>query len=395
MILTGLDRLLADKEALAGRSYGLLVHAASVSAGLVPAHLALAAAGAGAPALLLGPEHGLYGIEQDMVPSADQVDPWTGLRVVSLYGDSERSLRADRSLFSDLDLLIVDLQDVGSRYYTYAATAVWAAEVALGEGCEVWVLDRPNPIGGMVVEGNLRREDFESFVGAFEMPVRHGLTLGELMRLEAARRNWPKGLRVWDMAGWHRSMLWEETDRVWMAPSPNIPTARAALVYPGLCLLEGTELSEGRGTTRPFELAGAPGVDAVRLAHELNARGLSGVRFVPTFFRPVFHKHAAEVCGGVEIKVTDPWAFQPYRCGVEVLFGFRRVAPDACGWRQQAYEFVSDRPAIDLLTGSSELREILESGEDPAAWCDSWTDHEDQFRRDCEPWLLYPRVTGS
>jgi len=395
MILTGLDRLLAEDSALAGRRYGLLVHGASVSAGMVPTHLALTAAGAEAPALLLGPEHGLYGIEQDMVPSADQVDPWTGLQVASLYGDTESSLRADRSHFRDLDLLVIDLQDVGARYYTYAATAVWAAEVALGEGCEVWVLDRPNPIGGLAVEGNLRREGFESFVGAFEIPVRHGLTLGELMRLEAARRNWPDGLRVWAMHGWHRSMLWDETDRLWMAPSPNIPTPQTALVYPGLCLVEGTELSEGRGTTRPFELIGAPGVDAMRLAHELNSRGLSGVRFVPTFFRPVFHKHDGEVCGGVEVKVTDPWSFEPFRCGVEILFGFRRVAPEAFAWREKAYEFVSDRPAIDLLAGSSELREILESGEDPAAWCDSWVGQEDQFRRECEPWLLYSRAAGS
>ena len=261
MILTGLDRLLADEKALAGRRYGLLVHGASVSAGLVPAHLALTAA-AESPALLFGPEHGLYGIEQDMVSSADQLDPWTGLQVASLYGDTESSLRADRSHFRDLDLLVIDLQDVGARYYTYAATAVWAAEVALREGCEVWVLDRPNPIGGLVVEGNLRQAGFESFVGAFELPVRHGLTLGELISLEAARRSWPDGLRVWTMHGWLRTMLWSETDRLWMAPSPNIPTLQTALVYPGLCLLEGTELSEGRGTTRPFELVGAPGVDA-------------------------------------------------------------------------------------------------------------------------------------
>ncbi len=395
MILTGLDRLLAEDRALVGRRYGLLVHGASVSAGLVPAHFALTAAGAESPALLFGPEHGLYGIEQDMVPSADQLDPWTGVRVASLYGDTESSLRADSSHFRDLDLLVIDLQDVGARYYTYAATAVWAAEVALLEGCEVWVLDRPNPIGGLAVEGNLRQEGFESFVGAFETPVRHGLTLGELMRLEGARRNWSDGLRVWTMHGWHRSMLWDETDRQWMPPSPNIPTPQTALVYPGLCLLEGTELSEGRGTTRPFELVGAPGVDGMRLANELNNRGLSGVRFVPTFFRPVFHKHEGEVCGGVEIKVTDPGSFEPCRCGVEVLFGFRRVAPAAFAWRERAYEFVSDRPAIDLLAGSSELREILESGEDPTAWCDSWASQEDRFRRECEPWLLYPRAVGS
>ena len=395
MILTGLDRLLAEDKALAGRRYGLLVHGASVSTGLVPAHLALMASGAASPTLLFGPEHGIYGIEQDMVPSADQLDPWTGLHVVSLYGNTESSLRADRSHFRDLDLLVIDLQDVGARYYTYAATAVWTAEVALREGCQVWVLDRPNPLGGRVVEGNLRQDGFESFVGAFRTPVRHGLTLGELMRLEAARRNWPEGLRVWPMEGWDRSLLWQETDRYWMAPSPNIPTPQTALVYPGLCLVEGTEISEGRGTTRPFELVGAPGIDAMRLAGDLNSRGLAGVRFVPTFFRPVFHKHQDEVCGGVEIKVTDPWSFEPYRCGVEVLFGVRRIAPEAFVWRDKAYEFVSDRYAIDLLSGSNELREILDSGDDPADWCESWRDQEERFESECEPWLLYPRTVPS
>jgi len=297
MILTGLDRLLAEGETLAGRRYGLLAHGASVSGGLVPAHLALMAAGGEPPALLFGPEHGMYGIEQDMVPSADQIDPWTGVQVVSLYGESESSLRADRAHFSDLDLLLIDLQDVGARYYTYAATAVWAAAAALEEGCEVWVLDRPNPIGGEVVEGNLRQEGFESFVGAFETPVRHGLTLGELMRLEGARNDWPEGLRVWTMQGWRRSMLWDETGRLWMAPSPNIPTPQTTLVYPGLCLLEGTDLSEGRGTTRPFEVVGAPGVEPMRLAEELNNRGLAGVYFVPTFFRPMFHKRERSAVG--------------------------------------------------------------------------------------------------
>ena len=392
MILCGLDRLLAEDAALAGRRFGLLTHGASVTAGLVPAHLALMAAGAESPTLLFGPEHGLYAIEQDMVPSDDQIDPWTGLEVVSLYGESESSLRADRSRFRDLDLLVIDLQDVGARYYTYAATAVWAAESALEEGCEVWVLDRPNPLGGELVEGNLRQAAFESFVGAFTTPVRHGLTLGELMQLEAARRDWPEGLRVWRMQGWQRSMLWDDTDRHWVAPSPNIPTARTAMIYPGLCLVEATELSEGRGTTRPFELVGAPGVDAVRLAGHLNDRRLSGGQFLPTFFRPVFHKHQGGICAGIEIKVTDPRSFRPYRCGVEVLLGFRKIAPEAFAWRQAPYEFVSDRPAIDLLSGSSDLREIVESGRDPAAWLDSWTHQEEEFRRECEPWLLYPGV---
>ncbi|MGH7336779.1 MAG: exo-beta-N-acetylmuramidase NamZ domain-containing protein, partial [Myxococcota bacterium] len=210
MIATGLDRLLEESAQLAGRRFGLLAHGASVSGRLVPAHLALAAAGA-APARLFGPEHGYYGVEQDMVASAPEVDPWTGVEIVSLYGDDEASLCPRPEAFAGLDLLLVDLQDIGARYYTYAATAVWAAAAALEAGVEVWILDRPNPLGGQAVEGNLRRDGFESFVGAFRVPVRHGLTIGELFRLEAARRGLPKSWRIVELVGWRRDMLWPET----------------------------------------------------------------------------------------------------------------------------------------------------------------------------------------
>src|SRR5437588_10682691 len=205
MIRTGLDRLLAAPDRLRqlqGRAYGLLAHGAAVTGDLRPIHRALAASVAGLPRALFGPEHGFYGVEQGMVAAAGGRDPWTGAPIVSLYGDAEESLRPRPGAFAGLDLLIVDLQDVGTRYYTYAATAVWAAEAALAAGCEVWVLDRPNPLGGMVVEGNLPAAGYESFVGAFRLPVRHGLTLGELALLEARRRGWPRVPEVWPVAGW-------------------------------------------------------------------------------------------------------------------------------------------------------------------------------------------------
>jgi uncharacterized protein YbbC (DUF1343 family) len=307
-LTTGLDRLLADgARRLAGRPYALLAHGASVTAELMPAHLALARSAAGAPALLVAPEHGYYGVEQDMVPSESSADPWTGAPIASLYGDSAESLRPDPSLFDDVELLVVDLQDVGSRYYTYAATAIWAAEAALAAGREVWVLDRPNPLGGEAIEGGTVHPGFESFVGAFALPVRHGLTLGELVRLEARRRGFPEGLTVWRMSGWERGRLWEETGRPWIAPSPNMPTAATAALYPGGCLVEATTLSEGRGTTRPFHLVGAPGVDPVRVAGRLaerlarDAPGDPGVVALPTYFRPGFQKHAGSACGGLEL----------------------------------------------------------------------------------------------
>lgn len=391
-IRTGLDRLLREKGALGRRRWGLLAHGASVTETLRPAHLALAET-FGAPVALFGPEHGFYAVEQDMIPSEDAVDPWTGVSVRSLYGDSEGSLVPSPEAFEGLDVLIIDLQDVGSRYYTYAATAVWATEVALDEDVEVWVLDRPNPLGGVAVEGAGVDEGYESFVSAFDLPVRHGLTIGEIVRLEAKRCDWDAGgLRVWTLAGWKRTMLWSDLDRPWIAPSPNMPTFETALVYPGACLLEATTLSEGRGTTRPFLLQGAPGIDPPALVEALEARRLPGVRFVPTYFKPQFQKHAGEVCGGVELVVTDARELRPYRLGIETLEIVRELFPDAFDWRDEPYEFVANRPAIDLLTGSDRFRTNAEAGDADARadWLRSWRDGENVFRQDRASILLYP-----
>ena len=392
-VATGLDRLLADPARLAGRRYGILAHGASISRDGRPIHLALAASPAGPPRALFGPEHGYYGIEQDMIAAEGGSDPWTGAPTLSLYGDSEQTLRPHPSAFEGLDVLLIDLQDVGSRYYTYAATGIWAAEAAMAAGCEVWVLDRPNPLGGERIEGNLLGAGYESFVGAFHLPVRHGLTLGELFRLEAARRSW-SGTRayfsIWYMEGWRRGMTWEETGLPWIAPSPNIPTTTTTRVYPGGCLVEATGLSEGRGTTRPFQLTGAPFIDPKRLAEEMNGRGLAGVTFVPNYFRPQFQKHKGEVCGGIELLVTDPQSFESYRAGVELLAAVRRLWPEDFAWRQAPYEFVSDRPAIDLLTGGPDCRKAIESGEGLEDWVATWKRDEEAFREERREILLYP-----
>jgi uncharacterized protein YbbC (DUF1343 family) len=389
MIATGLDRLLAAPERLRGRRFGLLAHGASVTDELVPAHLALAAAGL-APARLFGPEHGYYGVEQDMVGSADARDPWTGAEIVSLYGDDACSLLPKPQAFAGLDLLLVDLQDIGSRYYTYAATAVWSAEAAQAAGCEVWILDRPNPLGGDVVEGNLPRAGFASFVGAFRMPVRHGLTLGELVRLEAARRRWGRVPTVIAVDGWSREQRWPDLGRPWIAPSPNMPTFETALVYPGLCLIEATEISEGRGTTRPFLLVGAPGIQPTALARALEPLRDLGVRAVPTYFRPQFQKHRGEVCGGVELAVVEPDRVAGYRLGIELVVALKSIAPDAFRWREAPYEFVADRPAIDLLTGGDDFRRTLEGGGDLDAWLGSWQEDEKEFRNERAEILIYP-----
>ena len=387
MILNGLDRLLAEPDELRGRRFGLLAHAASVTADLRPIHLALAAAGH-APDVLFAPEHGYFAVEQDMVPAPDAHDPWTGVPVRSLYGDAESTLKPTPDAFAGLDLLVIDLQDVGARYYTFAATAVWAAEAALAAGCEVWVLDRPNPLGGEVVEGNLPEPGFESFVGAFRIPVRHGLTLCELVRLEGERRRWPSPhLRHWTMQGWRRAMLWPDTGRPFVAPSPNMPTFETAVVYPGMCLVEATEISEGRGTTRPFVLCGAPTVDPRALATRVNAQNLPGVFALPTYFRPQFQKHRGTICGGVELALTAPRDVPGYRLGLEVLAALH--AQDGFAWRSAPYEFVTDRPAIDLLTGGTHVRETLARGGDLAGFIAGWRADETAFRAERRSALLY------
>lgn len=392
MIACGLDRLLADAASLAGRQFGLLGHGASLTSSLEPAHLALARAGVPAKRLF-GPEHGYYGVEQDMVGSRDAVDPWTGAAIVSLYGDDEQSLRPRREAFVGLDLLLVDLQDVGSRYYTYAATAVWAAEEALASGIEVWILDRPNPLGGVVVEGPGVRDGHESFVGAFRQPVRHGLTLGEIARLELSRAGADlAGLRIWEIVGWRRGQLWPVLERSWLAPSPNMPDFATALLYPGLCLVEATELSEGRGTTRPFRLVGSPGVDPQSVVAELGRLPEWGVAAIPTYFRPWYQKHSGEECGGIELAVVEPRRVAGLRVGVEVLRAFARAAPDRFAWRSAPYEFVADRPAIDLLAGSEALRVAIDSGEGLREWIDSWAADERAFLETRRPHLLYPEA---
>ena len=389
MIRTGLDRLLEDPGALVGRRYALLTHGAAVSADLEPAHLALTRR-AVPPALLFGPEHGLFGVEQDMVPSADEDDPWTGARIVSLYGDSAESLRPEPAVFAEVDLLVVDLQDVGCRYYTYAATGIWAAEAALAAGREVWFLDRPNPLGGERVEGNRRRAGYQSFIGAFEICVRHGLTLGELARLELAGRGLDSGFEVWTMTGWCRDMPWAATGRPWIAPSPNIPTPTTAEIYPGGCLLEGTEVSEGRGTTRPFELLGAPWIDPPSLARRLDRLRLPGCRFLPTYFKPQFQKHAGEVCGCVQWVVEDPSSLAAFGAGVEIIRALHEHGGGRFAWRVEPYEFETDRPAIDLLCGDDALRRALDHGGDLDVWRASW--EEAAFRDERRPFLLYPET---
>lgn len=398
MVKTGLDVLLGERPALLqGRRVALLCHPASVDSRLVHTVDVLRAASVDLR-MLFGPEHGVRGEAQDMIGVDSARDPRTGIPVLSLYGDGFESLAPRADAWADLDVLVVDLQDVGSRYYTFIWTMALCLQSAAAAGVSVVVLDRPNPIGGDAVEGGSIEPGFESFVGLGALPVRHGLTIGEVARLVRAGIPWGGerfakptdcDLQVIAMRGWRRQDRFEATELPWVLPSPNMPTPDTALVYPGLCLLEGTNLSEGRGTTRPFEIFGAPFVDGYRLAELLGNDELPGVAFRALSFRPTFHKFAGQVCGGVQIHVTDRVHFRPYLTGVAILRALRMLAGDRFAWRTEKYEFVSDRPAIDLLTGGDRIRRGIDAGASLDELRATWQSAEDTFldrRRDC---LLY------
>ncbi len=359
-VLSGLDRLLAHRpHLLRGHRVGLLAHQASVTARLEHAATLLQALRGTRLVRLFAPEHGLWGAAQDHAPIAGARDPVTGLPVVSLYGIRRAPTPA---MLRGLDTLVVDLQDVGSRYYTFAWTMALAMRACARAGVAVVVLDRPNPLGGVTVEGNVPDPAYVSFVGLYPLPARHGLTLGELARHLDAEHGFGCDLTVVPMRGWRRAMPWEATGLPWVAPSPNMPTPDTARVYPGGCLFEGTNLSEGRGTTRPFEWVGAPYLDAHRFARALNAAGLPGVTFRATRFRPTFHKWAGRLCGGVQIHVTGAARFRPFVTGLAVVATARRQAPDGFAWRRPPYEFERRRLPFDILCGTDAIRRALEAG---------------------------------
>jgi uncharacterized protein YbbC (DUF1343 family) len=351
---------------------GVLAHPASVSRELV--HVATLLEGLEVcPRVFFGPEHGYGGEAQDMVGVGAATDHRSGAPIVSLYGDRVEDLAPRAEHLADLDVLVIDLADVGSRYYTFVWTALLALRQAAQQGVHVVVLDRPNPISGAPtsVEGALQEPGFLSFVGLEPVPIRHALTVGEILARQAALEGLPLGadgaLSVVQVADWDRAALASAWDRPFVLPSPNMPTPDTALVYPGGCLIEGTNLSEGRGTTRPFEIVGAPFLDGSRLAAELAKLRLPGFCARPLSFTPTFHKHAGKRCGGVQIHVTDPASFRPVATYVALVALAQRQAPAAFAFRTERYEYVDDIPAFDLLTGSPECRLAIVAGEDPRA----------------------------
>ena len=375
----GLDRLLeqpALRQPLAGRRVALLTHPASTTRDLMHALDALAHLPEIKLTAAFGPQHGLRGDKQDnMLESPDFVDPLHRIPVFSLYGTVRRPTDAMMDMF---DVLLVDLQDLGCRIYTFITTLRYVLEAAAAHGKSVWVLDRPNP-AGRPVEGLTLRTDWESFVGAGPLPMRHGLTLGELGRWFVAKHKLDVDFQVITMEGWLPDTVpgfgWPLGERSWINPSPNAPNLSMARCYAGTVMLEGTTLSEGRGTTRPLELFGAPDIDAAALLAEMQRLAqsipwwLAGCKLRPCWFEPTFHKHAGQLCQGIQIHVEDPAhydhaAFKPWRLMALAFKALRRLRPDYPLWRNFPYEYECDRLAIDLINGSSLLREWVD---DPAS----------------------------
>jgi uncharacterized protein YbbC (DUF1343 family) len=383
---TGLEVLVHRCAALLrGRRVGLLAHQASVDSRLEHAATLLGGLRGARLVRLFAPEHGLWGAAQDHATVHGTRDPATGLPVLSLYGPRREPTAA---MLRGIDVLVIDLQDVGARYYTFVWTAALAMRACGRFGVPAIVLDRPNPLGG-AVEGNLPDPAFASFVGLYPLPARHGMTIGELAAYLDAEHGLGCDLTVVPMRGWRRAMAWEDTGLPWVAPSPNMPTPDTARVYPGACLIEGTNLSEGRGTTRPFEWVGAPFLDAHRYAEHLERHRLPGVRFRPVRFVPTFHKWSGRLCGGVQVHVTDRGAFRPFLTGLALIAAARALAPRGFRWRRPPYEFERRRLPIDILCGTDRIRRALERRDGLVAIERRWRADLAGWRRRREPYLLY------
>ena len=370
MTLTGLD-IFEKKwpQALLGAKVGLLVHPASVSKNLEHASSLFFESPKCELTVFFGPQHGIRGETQDnMIEWKGFHDRRTGLPVYSLYSETRKPRAAMLKAF---DVLAVDLQDVGARYYTFIWTMELCMQACSEMGKSVVILDRPNPLGGSVIEGPVLQPEFASFVGLRPIPVRHGMTVGEIA-LYLKETYYPSlDLHVINMKGWKRSQLFDETGLPWVLPSPNMPTLETAIVYPGMCLLEGTLLSEGRGTTRPFEIFGAPFIDPDKLAARLNKFKLPGVLFRPLYFQPTFQKHAGEVCGGAQIHLLDRSKYRSFKTGVAVLKAVNELYPRRPLWKSPPYEYETEKMPVDILAGTDRLRISIEKG-DALDHMESW-----------------------
>ncbi len=370
-----------------GARVGFAVHPASVLSNLRHSGDALFDSKSVELKALFGPQHGARGEKQDnMIESEDYVDPDTRLPVYSLYGETRWPTE---KMMRDIDVLLFDLQDVGTRVYTFIHTMAYCMEACARFGKRFIVLDRPNPINGLSVEGNILEREYASFVGRYPIPMRHGMTVGELALLFNAEFGIGCDLTVVPMAGWQRAMWFEETGLPWVPPSPNLPTVDSTVVYPGVVLVEGTILSEGRGTTRPFEFVGAPFIRGRSFADQMNDLKLPGVHFRAACFEPTFQKWAGKICGGVQLHVLDRKIFEPYLTGIAVISTVRSLYPEAFAWRMPPYEYEQVKLPIEILCGGRGIPQLIEQGAKPDEIRTSWQSDVERFLEQRRPYLIY------
>jgi uncharacterized protein YbbC (DUF1343 family) len=384
----GLDLVLESHlHLISGSRVGLIVNPASVNSRLDHAadlfwnhpKIRLTA--------LFGPQHGIRAETQDnMIEWQTFKDKRTGLPAFSLYGTTRKP---SPEMLADVDVLVFDIQDVGTRVYTFIYTMALAMEGARDNGKQFIVLDRPNPISGTGIEGNILEPGFSSFVGMFPIPMRHGMTIGELALLFNQEFGIGCDLEVVNMEGWKRTRWYDETRMPWVMPSPNMPTLDTATVYPGCVFLEGTNVSEGRGTTRPFEILGAPFIDPYQLADTLDGQALTGVHFRPLYFQPTFHKFAGQTCGGIQIHVTDRNVFNPVITGIAVISAMNRLWPEHFAWKEPPYEYVYDKLPFDVIAGTNKLRSSIEASVSTADIAAGWADELEHFAELRHRYMLY------
>jgi uncharacterized protein YbbC (DUF1343 family) len=382
----GIEVLLTRPGPVRGLRLGLVANPASITPDLVPAWTALGQNPETDLRALFGPEHGISADAQDLAEVGSARDPASGLPVHSLYG---KTRVPTARMLAGLDAVVVDLQDVGSRYYTYIYTMQHVLEACARERKRVVVLDRPNPLGGEVVDGNVLEPEYRSFVGMHPLAVRHGMTIGELALMFREELDLDVDLQVVRMRGWRRRVHFEGTGLPWVLPSPNMPTMDTAFVYPGGCLIEGTNLSEGRGTTRPFELVGAPWLDGNALARALEKEQLDGAGFRPVAFTPTFHKHADRLCRGVQVHIRDRERFPAFLTYLLLIHHARKQNPRRFAWREPPYEYEYVKPPIDILCGTNSIRETIDAGRSPRRLARGWPRQLQAFRDRRERYLLY------
>jgi uncharacterized protein YbbC (DUF1343 family) len=385
-VRTGLEVILDNPAPLLGKRVGLITNPTGITSDYRHALDAMLDRGIRVTKVF-GPEHGVRGTEQAGETPGSLIDPKTGIPLINLYGKQPQDMVP---LFQDVDVLVFDIQDVGTRFYTYIYTMAYAMEAAAIADKPFFVLDRPNPIGGDRVEGPVLDERFSSFVGLFPIPLRHGMTVGELALL-FNEEFFPKqgkkkaNLTVVKMIGWKRHNRFEETGLPWVMPSPNMPTPDTATVYPGTGLIEATNLSEGRGTTRPFELIGAPYIEGWKLADELNKAGLPGVRFREAYFTPTFSKYKDQAVGGVQVHVENPEAFDPILTGLTIIEKTKKLYPDKFAWRESREPYWMDK-----LTGTDRIRKWIDEGVPAREITARWKEELNNFKALRDKYLLYP-----